>query len=179
MSVRVPNTSQAEQPPPPPTRPDGTLYPNEIIYGGGRWRGYADTHDQLLDQLIDGYTDLPTDDERLRARIRLAVDAQVTVQAGLTAAGSALAECDEAERQLLLGPRDTPPVIDAWRAPIPLVLVTSFYHPAGSYPRPAEEGDGQIWWLDPTDATTLLQSLSAAGYLQLNQLNPPPEAATG
>ncbi|MFF5265362.1 hypothetical protein ACFY4C_41310 [Actinomadura viridis] len=170
MTIRIPNSTQAQRPPAPPTRPDGTLYAIEIIYGGGRWRGYADTHEQALSLLITDYADLTDDETRLRARIRAAVDIQVALQAVL-AAGEQLQACNDTERQLLLASRDTPPLLEVWRAPVPLVLVTSFYQPIGPHPRPIEADAGEIWWVDPTTATTLLESLNSHGWLQLNQLD--------
>lgn len=168
MSVRIRNTSREQAPPAPPARPDGTPYQYELVTAA--WRGYDDTLAGLAGLLIDGYDDLDGD-ERLAARLRYAVDAQVRIQSAFAA------ECDlgalsAADREILLGPRDTPPAITEWRAPVPLVLVTSYYQPDGDLPRPREEGDGEIAWIDPGDDESLLRTLHDTGWITLNTAQP-------
>ena len=175
-AVRVPNTTAATEPPAPPVRPDGSLFPFEVIYGPSRL--YADTHDEILNLMLDGYADLPDELERLKRRIRAAVDAQVAIQASLAADTDALAACTETQQRILLGSRDTPPAAEEWAAPIPLVLVTSFYRPNTDLPRPRPAGEGQIWWLDPTTATTLLESMHNLGWLDFHVAETPGETAT-
>jgi hypothetical protein len=152
----------------PPTRPDGSLYRFELIYDGGRWRGYADTTDELLGGVIPGYADLDPA-RQAEARLAYAVQAQVVLQAEL-AAETGLDGCREDERDLLLGDRSVPPAPEVWTAPVPLVLVTSFYAPAGDLVAPVGAGGPpNLVWLDPTSADALLRSLSHAGAVQLNQ----------
>jgi hypothetical protein len=165
MSIRIRNTL-GTQPPPAPTHPDGSAYHFEMLFDGGAWRAYADEPADLLAELIPGYDLLPSPVDRAAARVGYAVRAQVAVQAQLTVERD-LAGCADAERDLLLAPRDTPPAVQVWRAPVPLVLVRSFYRPAGPAPTPVEEPPGQIWWIDPADEVTLLSSLHRVGDITL------------
>lgn len=149
----------------PPRQPDGALYRFELIYDGGKWRGYANTTDDLLDALLPGYTDL---DEAARAAARLshAVQTQVVLQANLVAS-IGLDGVGEGDTAVLLGARDVPPTPASWSAPVLLVLVTTFYQPIGAHPVPTAEPDALIW-LDPSTPGTLLQSLHYAGVVQLH-----------
>jgi hypothetical protein len=152
----------------PPTRPDGTLYRFELIYDGGRWRGYADTTDELAAAIIPGYPDLDPA-RQSEARLAYAVRTQVVLQAQLNV-DIGLDGCREEEKELLLGDRSVPPAPDVWTAPVPLVLVTSFYAPAGDLAAPVGAGGPpNLVWIDPTSADTLIRSLSRAGAVRLNQ----------
>jgi hypothetical protein len=115
---------------------------------------------------VPGYDALGAS-ERAEARLRLAVDLQVRSQAGICARG-ALGQCTEDERATLLGGRHVPPDPATWTAPVPLVLVTSFYAPTGPLPRPAGPAELQIW-LDPQDERTLLTSLHVAGAVTVGR----------
>ncbi|MGN9842665.1 hypothetical protein ACTMTI_31520 [Nonomuraea sp. H19] len=157
------NTSATEPPPAAPIKGDGRPYRYEMIYAGGTYRGYADDSAELAGMLIPGYDRLATDDERATARVRLAMDMQVRMQAQL-AAGGHLDACSEAERAVLLGGRHEPPAPSRWEAPVPLVLVSAFYEPAGVLPRPSGPAELQVW-LDPADDWTLLTSLHTAGMI--------------
>src|SRR6266540_2248884 len=101
-----------------PVRPDGQPYQYELIYDGGRWRAYADDFSLLVGELIDGYAD-GTDEERGRARIDLAVRMQVITQAQLDVEFP-LDQCTPEQESVLMGNRDTPPVVERWSAPVPL-----------------------------------------------------------
>jgi hypothetical protein len=169
MSTRIPNTSQAGRPPTPPARPDGQPYQYEMVYGA--WRGYADTTDELAALLIPGYDQLTDNTARLTARIRYATDVHVPLQASVAADGD-LSACTGEQRALLLGARDTPPAVTAWQAPVPLVLVSSFYEPAGPLPRPAAAAGSEIIWIEPQTSDTLLASLHAAGWITLASRGP-------
>ncbi|WP_049570417.1 hypothetical protein [Nonomuraea sp. SBT364] len=160
MAVIIRNTSSAEPAPAAPVKADGRPYRFEMIHAGGARRGYADDPAELIDMLI------PEPPEDGTARVRLALDMQVRLQAEL-AAGRSLDACTEAERAVLLGPRHEPPAPARWTAPIPLVLVSTFYQPTGALPRPSGPADLQIW-LDPADDWTLLTSLHAAGLITVN-----------
>ncbi|MET9245946.1 hypothetical protein [Nonomuraea sp. NPDC003709] len=163
MAVIIRNSSAAEPPPPAPVNGDGRPYRYEMIYADGTYRGYADDAAELTGMLIPGYASLATDGERAAARVGLAMDVQVRVQAQL-AAGPQLDACDEAERAILLGGRHEPPAPSRWAAPVPLVLVSAFYEPAGALPRPSGPAELQVW-LDPADDWTLLTSLHTAGVI--------------
>jgi hypothetical protein len=167
MAVSIRNTSAAQDPPVPPTKADGRPYLYEMIYAGGARRAYADDTADLMDMLTPGYTSLTTTDERAEARLRLALDIQVRLQAEL-ATGGALAECTEDQRATILGSRHTPPNPATWTAPVPLVLITSFYRPAGRLTRPQGPPELQIW-LDPDDDWKLVTSLHATGTITVGR----------
>jgi hypothetical protein len=133
-----------------------------MIYDGGRWRGYANAEADLVGLLIDDYQGLDSD-RRAEARVRYAFDVHVPLQADL-AEPAALGMCTPEQRAVILGPRDTPPAVDDWDAPVPLVLVTTFYAPDGARPRPRGDAESVIW-IDPGTDETLLASLAAAGWL--------------
>jgi hypothetical protein len=167
MASRIRNTSAGDTAPAAPGRPDGQPYDLEMIYEGGQWRGYADTTAELTSLLITGYGQLADPDARLTARIRYAADTHVPIQAGF-AAGGDLDACTPGQLAALLGARDTPPAPASWDAPVPLVLVTSFYAPAGPLPRPAA-GKGEIVWIDPESDDSLLSSLHEAEWITLSR----------
>ncbi|MEO3806412.1 hypothetical protein [Nonomuraea sp. B1E8] len=165
--VIVRNGSAAEPPPAAPVRHDGRPYHLEMIYAGGARRGYADDAADLVELLAPGYAALATAGERATARVRLAMDLQVRLQARL-AAGARLDACGDAERAVILGGRHEPPAPARWEAPVPLVLVATFYEPAGPLPRPRGPADLQIW-LDPADDWALLTSLHTAGVITVSR----------
>jgi hypothetical protein len=164
MSARIPNSARGAAPPDPPDRPDGRPYRYELVTAD--WRGYGDTLAEIAELLIDGYEGLD-ENGRAAARLRYAADAQAPLQASVAAAGD-LASCSAADRAVLLGPRDEPPTVADWRAPVPLVVVSAFYEPDSDLPRPRESGGGQILWIDPATDETLLVSLHEAGWLAVN-----------
>ena len=151
--------------PEPPAGPGGQPFPYEMIYAEGSWRAYAATPGDLLGLLIAGYAGLQDDEARLRERIRYAVDVSVPMQAEAVAEGD-VSGCTPGELAVLLGARDVPPAVAEWSAPVPLVLVTSFYAPDGPLPRPAEAG-GAITWLNPATEESLLVSLHDAGWISV------------
>lgn len=166
MADRIPNTTAGQAPPRPPVGPGGRPYLFELVHAG--WRGYADTYDELVGLLIDGYDGLVTERARLAARLRYAADVQVPAQAAITATAGPqeFESLPPAEREALTGPRDQPPAVARWTAPVPLVLVTSFYQPDGEVPRPEPAG-GEVIWLDPSTDETLLVTLHEAGWIAL------------
>lgn len=173
-AVVIANTSAADPPPPPPRRPDGSRYRFELIYAGGRLRGYADQPDQLIAALVgeSGYPELGEAD-RYAVRLRAAVDAQVRLQADLNQADG-LDGCSAEELVVLLGGRDTPPQLTEWGAGVPLVLVDGFYQPDGDLPRPVSTmadvaEPPNLVWLRVASDLDLLESLHQAGYLHLHE----------
>src|SRR5436190_24289226 len=106
-------------PPEAPMRPDGTPYRFEMIFDGFGYRAYADTLAELSEALIEGYSALPDDRARYKARIVNAVTHQVHLQAALNARGD-LEACTEAEREVLLSPRHIQPQVASWNCAIPL-----------------------------------------------------------
>jgi hypothetical protein len=172
MTELIPNP-RGDTPPPAPTRPDGTPYRFEMIFDGGGWRAYADEPAELLDALIPGYAAMHSPVARAEARIAHATGVQVALQASLNA-GQGLDDCTDEERRLLLGPRHEPPAPLVWRAPVPLVLVATFYRPQGALHAPRAEPPGQLWWIDPGDDITLLTSLHRTGLITLATAADPP-----
>jgi hypothetical protein len=147
-----------------PVRPDGQRYRYELIYDGGRWRAYADEFPLLVGELIDGYADLADEAERTAARADYAVRIQVVTQAQFNV-DYPLGECTPEQESVLMGNRDTPPVVETWNAPVPLVLITNFYEPRTDTPRPVAHPPGEILWIDPTDDRSLLLSLGRLGVV--------------
>lgn len=165
MAVSIRNSSAGENPPAAPTHEDGRPYRYEMIYAGGARRAYADDAVALVDMLTPGYSSLADADERDTARLRLALDHQVSLQAEV-AVGGALDACTDEQRAVILGGREIPPSPARWDAPVPLVLITAFYEPVGELARPDGPPERQIW-LDPSDDWTLLKSLHVAGIIHL------------
>ena len=163
--IRTRNASSAATPLDPPKKDNGSNYLFEMIYDGGSWRGYSDTPTELMEGLIPEYPELISPKEKAAARIRLALRLQVQLQAVL-AASEDFAQCSAEQQQAILAPRDTPPVVSRWDAPVPLVLVTTFYKPAGRLPR-TEGPDGSLIWIEPDDEWSLLVSLHKAGVIHL------------
>lgn len=151
-----------------PTTADGTLLAYELIYAGGTRRVYADALDAFMDVLLPGY-DTWDEQRRWEQRLHLAVRAQVVVQAEANTHDTfRLVPPDK--QAVLQGTRHEPPSPVSWSQPIPLVLVASFYAPAGKIPRPVREQgmEPNLIWIDPSDETSLLESLHDTGYLTLN-----------
>lgn len=157
-----------DMPPPPLTvKDDGNPYRYEMLYAGLAQRAYADTTSELVSALIPGYLTLG-DVDQWEARLQLATTAQVALQAlYLVDAPSRLPEW---QREILDGPRHEPPTVANWDCPVPLVLISSYYQPAGDIPKPVREQGmpANVLWIDPSDDTTFLTSLHELGYIGLN-----------
>ncbi|GGQ02591.1 hypothetical protein [Streptosporangium pseudovulgare] len=165
MSIRIRNTSAAQAPPSEPLKDDGTPYAYEMI--DGWWRVYADDPAELVAELIPGYAAPAGEEERAAARLRLAVDFQVRLQARLAVDGN-LDACTPEEQEVILADRAEPPAPPAWNAAVPLVLVTSHYEPHAPRLRPRAPA-GAVIWLDPADELSLLTSLAGAGLIRLGR----------
>lgn len=150
-----------------PTRHDGTLHRYELVYAGHTRRVYADTEDALVDVLIPGYHAM-NETQRWEARIAYMVRAQVIAQAGLNAV-DAFETLAHATQAILQGPRHEPPVVATWACPVPLILVATYYEPAGPNPRPVSETgmEPNVIWVDPSDDMTFLNSLHDIGVISL------------
>jgi hypothetical protein len=138
-----------------------------MLHDGGIHRTYAHSVTELLAALMPGYTDATAakaDDLRLRH----ALDTQVHLQAQLCSAGE-LKSCTPADRELLVGSRATPPEIDEWHAPVPLVLIDTFYEPHQRRSLPS----GNLLWLRPRDETSYLQSLHDIGIVTVAEHHEP------
>lgn len=149
-----------------PRRPDGTYYRYEMVISGGWERVYDDTAADLMNYLIPGYTTL-TEQERITARVRHAVDTQVRLQAIINS--NVDGQTTEQEHVLLHGPRHIQPTISEWSNAIPIVLIDTFYHPYTETPKPLEVSDGEIWWLIAGEGDfEYLRSLHDLAVIDLN-----------
>lgn len=169
------DSPRGDQPIQVPRQAEGSAYRFEMIHAAAARRTYADTLTELLNALIPGgYAD--ADDAMAdQLRLRHAVDTQVQLQTDLIAAGD-LEACDAEQLEMLLGARTRPPEPPGiWTAPIPLVLIDTYYRPLGPRPRPT----GNLVWLSPRDETSYLESLHAAGVIVLSELNPAATASNG
>jgi hypothetical protein len=160
--VRVSGTDRVNA----PLRSDGESFRYEMIYDGGQWRAYASELPILLGELIPGYANLATDADRLHSRVQHSVGMQVRLQAVVNLSPR-LSECTSDQIAVLMGSRDLPPTVERWEAPVPLVLVSTYYDPHTPEPRPSTEPPGEIIWLDPSDDTNYLLSLDAADVIVL------------
>jgi hypothetical protein len=157
VAVRVPDQS-----PQPPSTADAP-YPIEVVHDG--WRLGADTPEELVGLIIDGYADLADEQAQLQARAHLAVSARTMVQTLLNA-GEQFDLCTEAEQRVLLD-RASAPAVGKWECAIPLVLVSVLYRPVGNLPQPHVVPPGQVWWIDPSSASSLLETLHQVRWLDL------------
>ncbi len=133
----------------------------------------ADSPTVLLGHLIEGYDEIPDDeegdDQALVSRVEQAVLVCSMVQAMLcadaTAEGNFNPENEsEATLTALLGDRTIPVLnIDKWEHPVPLVVLTTDYAPYSTHAPPA----GNVMWIDPSDEAIFLQSLAGLGIINL------------
>lgn len=155
-----------------PTKPDGSFYRYEMICDNGWSRLYDDNVVGLLTHLVPGYTRLD-DAQRLTARIRHAVDMQVSLQARLNVFFAASPRSRE-EQAVLYGARHLPPMIEDWNCEVPLVLVDAFYAPYTHLPRPTSgiadvAMPPNLWWLRPADGDLeYLRSLHETSVIDLH-----------
>jgi hypothetical protein len=174
-AIVVRNSRAGDSPVDPPLTAEGHLYSCCMFFGGGKHVAFAATPGELITVLVPGYADLD-DAGQQRARIRLAHDAQVALQAVINAEASAaaLAALSEEQRSVLFGPRFQPPVIDFWEPDIALVLVESAYAPTTDVPQPVSaiadvQDPPNLVWLRPAEEWEFLTSLSDAGFIALSQ----------
>ena len=161
---------------------DGTPGPEHAHADGTPWkyallRGeqtiLADEPGTLLGYLIDGYDDIPDDEEgdeeALVMRVEQAVLICSTIQAMLCADATSEGKFNPAEESeetltALLGDRTIPVLhVAEWTHEVPLVVLTTDYAPYTTHTPPG----GNVWWLDPSDEAIFLQSLSTHGLIQL------------
>lgn len=174
MAIEIRATPLPGEPwPEPPVNSEGMPFQHSMVFNGGTAVAWADSASELVGVLIAGYLDIPEADleEQATQRACYAVGAQVRVQARILAAADA-ATATEEEMALLSGSRDTPPELDVWRCPIPLVLVDAFYEPYTetrrrpvSEPRDGGAIGSNIIWLNFADEVQFLDSLVQAGEI--------------
>ena len=158
--IRIPDT--APDLPTAAVRGDGAPFPFEVACDG--WRICADSAEEILGVLVGGYAGQHDEQSRWRARIRVAIETQATTQQLLNA-GELFDHCSEEETQILLHDPHVQPVAGQWRCGVPLILVTCFYLPLGNLPQPVAVPPGQIWWIDPSTAQSLLETLNGVRWL--------------
>jgi hypothetical protein len=163
MTVVTVRNTRGKVTPTAPTHDGDALYRYELIHNQGALRSYANTLPELLEALIPDYTRLDHDAQGA-ARLAYALTAQVALQAQWNVSYG-LEGCSDEERAVLTGGRNVPPAPTNWTAPVPLVLITSFYAPVGALTQPV---GANLVWIDPTEPGSLLRSLEHAGALLLN-----------
>lgn len=172
-AVLIRNNVEGDGPLTPPTHEDGRGFRYAMYTPGLSDVAFADDYDELIEVLIPGYFDL-TEEEQAFQRIRYAQTAAAHVQAMIIAdADGEGPEPSEAEWAVLTAPRGgTQPRADWWTSPIPLVVVTTSYKPFTDVPRPASGLSDtaraeNLWWIDPSDEDSLIQSLHEVYYIRL------------
>lgn len=135
----------------------------------------ADTRTELLDAVIDGYHQARTgqDGEREAAWLRyttmlaLADVAAASIFAAMVNDGTvALEDFSEDDLNTILPPNRiaTRPFTGQWQGKVPLILIRSDYEPHSHLEVPT----GNVHFLDPTDESTFLESLTDAGLAELH-----------
>jgi hypothetical protein len=147
-----------------PSRPDGSAWRYELVFDHGRRRAYADDLTLLVGELIAGYLDLSSHDQR-EARAAHAHGIQPGIQAALIVE-IGLDKCSAAAREFLMRAWSPQASIEVWEEPVPLALVDVDFAPWTAIERPVERG-GRIIWLATTDDEAYLTSLTAAGEIVL------------
>lgn len=153
-----------------PLRDGRTPYRFEMTFDDGKYRAYADDAEALLGCLIRGYDQMAAQ-QRMAARLHLAVRTQTTVQAAINT-HFGLDEVTPEEYAVLQATRATPPDVTEWNSHVPLVLVDTFYQPFGTLPvpmsAPVETGEfDNLMWLRPSDPYDFLTSLAELGLISL------------
>ncbi|PRY39342.1 hypothetical protein LY71_12111 [Geodermatophilus tzadiensis] len=174
-AVVIQNSRQGQPPPPAPRREDGGLYLYSMFFDGFESIAFADKPEELLAVLILGYDEMD-DAGRLEHRIRLAIRAQVVVQAYINADLDAedAEPLTEEERAILHGPRHEQPRVDSWDPQVPLVLVETGYAPYTDIDQPIPgiadvQDPPNLIWLRPIDEYGFLESLHQAGFIALHE----------
>lgn len=181
-SVVIRNSREGEEAPVPPVHDDGTRYPYAMHFDGRKFIGFADTPADMLALLIEGYEDLEPQ-QAVEARIRLAVVAQVAVQAQINAdamSGGSWEALSQTEKDILTSPRfeqphgwgDPEEMGDVWDADVPLVLVETGYAPYGEVDKPISgiadvQNPDNMYWLRPVYEWEFLESLARTGFISI------------
>lgn len=134
---------------------------------------YTDSYTDILGVLVDGYEEIPDDEEgdtqALLMRVEHAVVVASTIQAMMLHDAVAegvvdIGEADEDFLSTLLTDRTQPIRIDSWDHDVSLVLLTIDYAPFNVLHAPPS---GNIVWLDPSDEADYVRSLNSAGAITL------------
>ncbi len=155
-----------------PTRADGSEWSHVLTLRDGS-TVYADTAEEVLAELVEGWSDM-SEDARGEALVSHAADAALEAQRQRIEAAAlqgrldrsdaddrALVQFLEADKRasLLLELPDAPGVQADWSGAVDLVLLTTSYAPYGEHPPIG----GRVVWLDPTDPVSYLASLRTVG----------------
>lgn len=172
----------------PPLREDGECFEWGIRLPGYSRIGWADSIPELVGILVGcpDYTDLSAKEQTYR-RILRAVNLQCVTQARINLLSQTVRnDWEEAcgwEREVLNGPRHIQPHgfesaaffdgEDVWTCPIPLLLVRTAYAPYSDI-EPVQGSGGNVWWIDPSTDTSMLDSLASdpLGVIQVWRLTP-------
>jgi hypothetical protein len=176
------NSREGDEAPISPVHADGTRFPYAMHFDGAKYVGFADSPTELLGLLIPDYEEMDPQEQQV-ARIRLAVNVQVAVQAQINAeamSSDAWDDLSDEERAILNGPRfeqphgwgDPDEMGDVWDSEIPLVVVETGYAPYTSFDRPisgiADVLDPpNMVWLRPVEEFEFLSSMANTGYIDL------------
>lgn len=170
-----------------PLREDGGRFQWGIRLPGYSRIGWADSIPELVSILVGSpdYLDLSAKEQAYR-RIMRAVKLQCVTQARINLLAQTVRDdwdlACEWERQVLNGPRYIQPSgfesaalfdgRDVWTCPIPLILVRTGYAPFSDV-EPVEGTDDNVWWVDPSTDTSMLDSLSSdlLGLIQVWRLS--------
>lgn len=187
-AIVLANAPEGHTPPDVPRKDNGDLYDYFMSYENGRYLAYADDPVDLLDLLIPGYADSDEDD-RIMARIRLALDVQTQAQA-LVLAAVPQEEIDSLkpwEHKVLVHEGGSSPhgwgaeagepveagsgeTVDIWYSKVPLILVDTGYAPFTDVPRPLSalgdtRNEENLIWLRPSDEEDFLDSLALVNFI--------------
>jgi hypothetical protein len=141
--------------------PDNWQQRYRMVYAGRQGTVTADSPDELLGLLVDGYLDIPEED-RHRARVTHAGRIRGRLQQRVLAAFGPSGLGPDEQREFLDEPEPTsiPPL---WSADVPLILVGAHF---ADRPRPRRAA-GRIVWLETDDDDGYLRSLAVAGEILL------------
>lgn len=159
--------------PTPQTQANGDPWPYVLLLDEDRTM-YADSYTDILGAVIDGYDEIPDDEEgdntALVMRVEHAVVVASNVQAMMLHDAVAekkfdIATANEEILSTLLSDR-TQPIreIESWDHDVPLVLLTLDYEPYNVLHAPPA---GNIVWLNPADEGSYVRSLAGLGILKL------------
>ncbi|MCU6480546.1 hypothetical protein [Arthrobacter sp. A2-55] len=156
------------------THPDGGTFEFGMMID--RAVTLADTRTELVEQLIDGYAELPDTDEgdakafelRYVAAVQVANAEQELLLAQATNSGmfDPSLESEDTLTAFFTPRNERLDDIASWDHDQPLVLVTTSYIPYTTQAPPS----GNVRWVDPRTETTFLDTLGALGAITL--LNP-------
>lgn len=143
------------------TGPDNWQPRYRMVHAGRRGAVTADSPEELLDLLVDGYLEVPEHD-RHRARVTHAEFIRGRLQQRVIAAFGP-SGLDPDEQQAFLAEPAPTRIPQAWSADVPLVLVDAHF---ADRPRPRRTA-GRIVWLETGDDDGYLRSLAVAGEILL------------